>query len=59
MEIHLNPDVEAKLNNIAAARGSEPELLASEAIEHFVNYDEWFLREAQREDSPRQILENS
>jgi predicted transcriptional regulator len=48
MEVHLNPDVQAKLSRIAAARGSDAELLAREAIERFVDYDEWFIREVER-----------
>jgi predicted transcriptional regulator len=48
MEVHLNPDVQAKLRRIAAARGSDAELLAREAIERFVDYDEWFIREVEK-----------
>jgi predicted transcriptional regulator len=48
MEIHLNPDVQDKLSRIAAARGSDAELLAREAIERFVDYDEWFIREVEK-----------
>ena len=48
MEIHLNPDVQDKLSRIAAARGSNAERLAREAIERFVNYDEWFIREVEK-----------
>jgi predicted transcriptional regulator len=47
MEVHLNPDVQAKLLRIAAARGSDAELVAREAIEHFVDYDDWFIREVE------------
>ncbi len=47
MEVHLNPDVQAKLSRIAAERGSNAELLAREAIEHFVEYDDWFIREVE------------
>jgi len=43
MEVHLNPDVQDKLSRIAAARGSDAEMLAREAIERFVDYDEWFI----------------
>lgn len=48
MEVNLNPDLQAKLARIAAARGSEAELLAREAIERFVDYDEWFIREVDK-----------
>lgn len=48
MEVHLNPDVQDKLSRIAAARGSDAEMLAREAIERFVDYDEWFIREVEK-----------
>jgi len=40
--------VQDKLSHIAAARGSDAEMLAREAIERFVDYDEWFIREVER-----------
>lgn len=42
------PDVKAKLARIASARGCDPAPLASEAIERFVDYDEWFIREVEK-----------
>lgn len=48
MEVPLNPDVEAKLARLAAEQGRNPEALAQEAIEHFVDYDAWFLREVEK-----------
>ncbi|MGA8025615.1 MAG: hypothetical protein WB992_00605 [Bryobacteraceae bacterium] len=48
MEIDLNPDVQAKLGRMAAARGSNAEILAREAIERFVDYDEWFIGEVEK-----------
>ena len=48
MEVHLNPDVQAKLSRIAAARGSEAELLTRQAIERFVDYDEWFIGQVEK-----------
>jgi predicted transcriptional regulator len=48
MEVYLKPDVQAKLIRLAQARGSNPDILASEAIEHFVDYDEWFVREVEK-----------
>jgi predicted transcriptional regulator len=48
MEVHLNPDVQAKLTRMAAERGSDAEVLAREAIERFVDYDEWFIREVEK-----------
>ena len=40
--------MQAKLSRIAAARGSDAEMLAREAIERFVDYDEWFIREVEK-----------
>jgi predicted transcriptional regulator len=48
MEVRLEPDMQAKLARLAAERGRDPEMLAREAIERFVDYDEWFLREVDR-----------
>ena len=48
MEIHLSPNVEAKLARIAAERGRDAEVLAREAIERLVDYDEWFIKEAEK-----------
>lgn len=48
MEIPLNPDVQNKLSRIAAARGSAVESVAREAIERFVDYDDWFTREVEK-----------
>ena len=48
MEVPLSPDLHAKLARLAAERGRDPEALAREAIERFVDYDEWFIREAEK-----------
>jgi predicted transcriptional regulator len=47
-EVRLNPDVQAKRSRLADARGSDAEMLAREAIERFVDYDEWFIREVEK-----------
>lgn len=44
MEVHLSPDLEAKLTRVADQRGCDAAALAREAIERLVDYDEWFLR---------------
>ena len=46
--MHLELDVQAKLARIAAERGRDAETVVKEAIERFVDYDEWFLREAEK-----------
>ena len=48
MEVPLSPDVQAKLARIAAESGRDPEGLAREAIERFVDYDEWFINEVEK-----------
>jgi predicted transcriptional regulator len=45
MEVTLNPDVQSKLARLAAERGRDAEALAREAIERFVDYDQWFVNE--------------
>ena len=45
MEVHLTPDLEAKLARLAAEGGRDKQALAREAIERLVDCDEWFLRE--------------
>ena len=47
MEVHLNPEIQTKLSRIAAAQGKDAELLAREAIEQFVDFDAWFIREVE------------
>jgi predicted transcriptional regulator len=48
MEVSLSPDVQFKLTRLAAKRGRDAEALAREAIERFVDYDEWFIKEVEK-----------
>ena len=48
MEIHLTPDLQAKLDQLAAEHGRDTQALVHEAIERFVDYDAWFLREVEK-----------
>ena len=48
MEVHLNPDMQAKLARLAAEQGRNTEALGQEAIARFVDYDEWFIREVEK-----------
>ncbi len=48
MEVHISPDLLAKLERIATERGGNTETLAREAIERFVDYDGWFMREVEK-----------
>jgi predicted transcriptional regulator len=47
MEVNIGPDLEAKLARLASERGRDTQALVQEAIEKFVDYDEWFLREVE------------
>jgi predicted transcriptional regulator len=48
MEVHFDPDLEAKLSRMAAAQGRAAETLVQEAVERLLDYDEWFLREVEK-----------
>jgi len=45
MDVNLSPDLQARLARLAAERGSDAAALVQEAVERFVDYDEWFLQE--------------
>ena len=48
MEVPLSLDVQSKLARLSAERGRDAEALAREAIERFVDYDEWFANEVEK-----------
>jgi predicted transcriptional regulator len=48
MEIQLSADLQAKLTRLASESGRDTQALIQEAIERFVDYDEWFLREVDK-----------
>ena len=48
MEVHLTPDLEAKLSRMASQCGRDAGELVSEAIERFVEYEGWFIREVEK-----------
>ncbi len=48
MEVNLNPDLQDKLLRLAAERGRDTQELVQEAIERFVNFDDWFVREVEK-----------
>jgi predicted transcriptional regulator len=47
MEVNIGPDLQAKLNRLATERGRDTQTLVREAIQRFVDYDEWFLRQVE------------
>ncbi len=48
MEVDLTPDLEAKLRRLAAEQGRDTRALMREALERFLDYDEWFAREVEK-----------
>jgi len=48
VELNLPPELQTRLTRLAAHRGSDPETLAREAVERFVDYDEWFAGEVEK-----------
>ena len=48
MEVRLSPELEAKLNRVAAQQGRDRESLVHEAVERLVDYDQWFLGEVEK-----------
>ncbi len=47
MEVNLSTDLASKLSRMAAERGRSAEALVEEAVEQFVDYDEWFAGEVE------------
>jgi predicted transcriptional regulator len=48
MELYLSPELQAKVDRIAAQEGRDAQSLVQEAVERLVGYDEWFLREVEK-----------
>jgi predicted transcriptional regulator len=47
MELHLPLELEGKLAAAASRRGVSVDVLAREALERAVEYDDWFIREVE------------
>jgi predicted transcriptional regulator len=48
MEVRLDPDLQAKLAQLASKRGRDSEELVVDAVERMVNFDQWLMREVER-----------
>jgi predicted transcriptional regulator len=48
VEVNLSQKLQSKLARMAADRSSDPETLVREAVERFVDYDEWFASEVEK-----------
>lgn len=47
MEVKLSPELQAKLDSIAAQQGRDSASLVHEAVERLIGYDEWFIRQVE------------
>ena len=48
VEIQLSPATEAKISRLAIEQGRDANALVSEAVERFIDYDAWFVREVKK-----------
>jgi predicted transcriptional regulator len=48
MMLQISPELQAKLEHLAAQQGRDAQSLVREAIERLVDYDAWFLREVEK-----------
>jgi predicted transcriptional regulator len=42
MEVHFSPDLETKLNRVAAENSSDTEGYVQQLVEHYLDHDAWF-----------------
>jgi predicted transcriptional regulator len=48
MEVHFTPELEAKLNRIAAENQREPDEYVRELVEQYLDHDGWFRQEVKK-----------
>ena len=48
MEIHLNPEKEALLRQVAARTGQDAAQVVQEAVDRLLDHDTWFIREVEK-----------
>ena len=42
MEVHFSPDLETKLNRVAAENSSDTDGYVQQLVEHYLDHDAWF-----------------
>jgi predicted transcriptional regulator len=42
MEVHFNPELQAKLDRVAAENSSEADQYVQQLVEHYLDHDVWF-----------------
>lgn len=47
MDVNLTPELQAKLDKVAAQQGRDAQSLVQEAVQRLVDYDQWFVREVE------------
>ena len=47
MEVKFSPELQAKLESIAAQQGRDSASLVHEAVERLIRYDDWFMRQVE------------
>jgi len=48
MQVELTPELQAKLEEVAAQQGRDAQSLVQEAVERLIDYDQWFVREVEK-----------
>lgn len=48
MNLNVPPELEAKLNRLAAETGGDPEQVALDLLNESIEYDEWFRDEVEK-----------
>lgn len=48
MEISFNPELEAKLNQIASQSGKGPDQVVQELVATYIDHDNWFRKEVSK-----------
>lgn len=48
MEVHLSPEKEAELHQLAVRTGKDTSALVVEAVDRLLDYDKWFIQEVEK-----------
>ena len=48
MEVHFNPDLQAKVNRVAAENSSDADEYVQQLVERYVDHDAWFRKQVKK-----------
>jgi predicted transcriptional regulator len=48
MEVHFSPELQAKLNHVAAENSSASDVYVQQLVEHYLDHDAWFRQKVKR-----------